>query len=184
MTKKYAGLAMLVAAPLLLGGCSLFGGSSGHHGSGGGGGDQGGSASETKTVKPQKNHTVASGSAKTTSGRVDINITELRRSGHLMTLEFTLTNKGNDAYSWQPDSGRYKQGEDIGGVTLIDNQAQKEYAPAIDNEGNCVCSVIYLGLGAGETKTFHATYGAPPGSVKKLDVQLPDLTTLHDVPIS
>lgn len=195
MKMRHASLAVLVAAPLLLGGCSLLGGgSSGNHGGGGDGSGTGGGPSTTKKTKPQKNQTVVSGSGDTTDGTMQVKVTEFRREGKELELAFTLHYKASgDADEWDYPAGnsRYNSAtganSDASATNLVDGKNGKEYLPAMDSQGNCVCTIVHYGsisIEPGKSRSIQATYGAPPSNVTKMDIHIPDVTTLHDVPIS
>ena len=124
-----------------------------------------------------------------------INITSLKRSGDLMTLTFALKNTSTDTSSklgfqvagnFDTATPGPKLGSTLSGVYLIDNVNKKKYTPAIDSAGECVCSdnLGSVFIPAGQSTTLSATYGAPPASVKNVDIYIPQFGTLSAVAIS
>lgn len=63
---------------------------------------------------------------------------------------------------------------------------KKRYFVAADSAGACVCTTDLSGTfpDAGDTVELTATYAAPPTSTTTVDVSVPGLGTLSDVPVS
>lgn len=72
------------------------------------------------------------------------------------------------------------------GVTLIDGTNRKRYLTARDSTGRCACdtglSGTFVKLNA--PVVLSATFGAPPGDVRTVDVAVPKFGTFTDVPLS
>jgi hypothetical protein len=126
-------------------------------------------------------------------------LTELERSGPTVVVGARLELVGGDdssslQVSGAFDDGQYQdladgksEGGDVAdGFALIDPQARKKYLVARDETGRCLCSNALSGLfvHVGKPVTVQATLTAPPPNVSRVDVQVPNVKTFTDVPIS
>jgi len=133
--------------------------------------------------------------------RVELN--ELHRKNGLVDLTFTVrnlldpNNLGTMAKSdarWQVgdffDDGSLHNGSKVtstvSGLYLVDSANKKKYLTVRDSAGECLCSVdgSNIFVSAGATTVLSATFGAPPDSVKAVDVFVPGFGTFNDVPLS
>jgi hypothetical protein len=154
----------------------------------------------TTTAKSKTNGTaaptaaIASVDGKVKDTPLHIDITSLKRSNDLMTMTFTLKNTAETSsppgfqlgQNFDTAAAPAKLGDTLSGVYLIDNANKKKYTPALDSSGACVCSdnLGSVFVPAGQSTTLSATYGAPPATVKNVDVYIPNFGTLSSVPIS
>jgi hypothetical protein len=126
-------------------------------------------------------------------------LTELKRSGSTVVVGARLEMlDGDENASLQVsgvfDDGQYQkladgksEGGDVAdGFALIDPQGRKKYLVARDETGRCVCSngLSGLFLYMGKPVTVQATLSAPPPTVSRVNVQVPNVKTFTDVPIS
>lgn len=184
------------------------------------GGCGGGGSPKTVTVArpaaPAPSSTTPNGSAASptpssspalVTGQADINgnsltlrMTQLKRSGSLVTLNFTLTNDrstttdgrlqigGNfdDGIAQKTPDSAISQLTTLDGIYLIDQAHQRKYPVARDSQGVCVCSgdgnSVFVDQQA--TVGFTATFGAPSADVRALDVSIPHFKTFTGVPLS
>jgi hypothetical protein len=147
----------------------------------------------TGTAAPTESIASVDGNLKSTPFHIDI--TSLKRSSDLMTLTFVLKNTATVdtssigyqlAGTFDTATPGPKLSSTLSGVYLVDNVNKKKYTPAIDSAGDCVCSdnLGSVFVKAGQSTTLSATYGAPPASVKNVDVYIPQFGTLSSVAIS
>ncbi|MBB6170769.1 hypothetical protein HNR23_000829 [Nocardiopsis mwathae] len=111
---------------------------------------------------------------------------ELSRGAKTVELTFSITNTGDEesdlVHSFLGAGGK----NNASGVKLIDPDNGKLHLAASDAEGNCVCS-SYMGtmrFDAGDSVLFSVTYGAPPEDVETMNVSIPNVGTLSNVPLS
>jgi hypothetical protein len=136
-------------------------------------------------------------SAGRTKLRVAVN--ELRASGQLMQLTFTVTNTEPESVTgnWQVGTffadGVYQaegtnvatlDGLSVDGVYLVDPANAKRYLVARTPDHVCVCttntSTVFVG--PGQSVPLTATFKAPPPEVTTLRVQIPKAPAF-DVPV-
>ncbi|WP_344163238.1 hypothetical protein [Nocardiopsis rhodophaea] len=176
-------LMSLTACTLLLTGCGAFGG------------DDGGSSDASKEpvnggkVDPgdaEARETLASQDINTLGADLHYAVHELSRGAKTVELTFSVTNIGDEksdsVFDFLGSGGKYN----TSGVKLIDPDNGKVHLAATDSNGDCVCS-SYEGLmefEPGNSVLFSATYGAPPEDVKTMDVSIPNVGTLTNVPLS
>ncbi|MFI9553860.1 hypothetical protein [Nonomuraea endophytica] len=117
-----------------------------------------------------------------------IDITQLKRSGKIVTLTWTVTNLNTDG-SWYVGANL---GSDVldfttSAVSLIDPVNGKRYRVARNGAGAdaaCVCSRVNQHLKPGGGLEMYAVYGAPPADITKVNVEMADLGVFNDVPVS
>jgi hypothetical protein len=143
---------------------------------------------------------VAQGEGSADRGRFVFTITELKRSGPTVVLNATVSLAGgseNDSiqisdtfsdgiFQDLEDSGADEEGDVFDGVALIDPEGRKKYLVARETTGRCVCSNNLSGQFVGEDApvTLQATLAAPPDTVTKVNVVVPNVKTFTDVPLS
>lgn len=79
-----------------------------------------------------------------------------------------------------------KAGTDtLDGIYLIDGAHGRRYLVARDRENNCVCDhdLYHQDLAPGQPASLSAIFGAPPPSVKAVDVFIPRFGTFKDLPL-
>ncbi|ASU84892.1 hypothetical protein CDO52_20720 [Nocardiopsis gilva YIM 90087] len=173
----------LTACTLLLTGCGVFGG------------DDGGSSEASKEpvnggkVDPgdaEARETLASQDISMIGTDLHYAVHELSRGAKTVELTFSVTNIGDEesgiVFSFLGRGGK----EDVSGVKLIDPDNGKVHLPATDSNGDCVCSSYSgsMSFEPDDSVLYSATYGAPPEDVKTMDVSIPNVGTLTDVPLS
>ena len=133
----------------------------------------------------------AAGPIATTEGEQPghkIEVTELKRSGDVLTLKLRLVNEGDKKFDFGYDFGDSAVGagdyNSIGGVHLIDEKNKKKYFVIRDEKRVCVCSRGLKGVDAKASANLWARFPAPPEGVEKISVIIPKFLPLDDVPIS
>jgi hypothetical protein len=134
---------------------------------------------------------IAAGPIATTEGEEPgrkIEVTELKRSGDVLTLKFRLVNEADKKFDFGYDFGDSAVGagdyNSIGGVHLIDEKNKKKYFVIRDEKRVCVCSRGLKGVEAKGSANLWARFPAPPEGVEKISVIVPKFLPLDDVPIS
>ncbi|MEV4367337.1 lipoprotein [Nonomuraea sp. NPDC049637] len=144
-----------------------------------------------QTAPPQADVVVATREAKVGSGdqygRARVEITALKRQGRTVTLNWTITAVEGKV---NVHNGLGGGGFDytVSNVSLIDPVNAKRYRVARNGtaaDATCVCSGTQgQFLEAGESSTLYAVFAAPPPEVTKVNVEMPMLGVLTDVPLS
>ncbi|MFG3436031.1 hypothetical protein ACGF0J_02195 [Nonomuraea sp. NPDC047897] len=121
------------------------------------------------------------------SGEARVEITALRRQGRTMSLNWTVTSlSGNVNLHNGMSTAPLRFSVDA--VSLIDPVNAKRYRVArngSESDAECVCSATQgQFLKKGETSTLYAVFAAPPPDVTKVDVEMPMIGVINDVPIS
>jgi hypothetical protein len=128
---------------------------------------------------PIATRTVSYGEAK-----VRVDVQSLRRDGELSTLALRLTNLGGDEYSVDHDFGDVTN-YDLSAITLIDGKNSKRYLVGRDSKERCVCtSTSGLRIAPHASYNVTATFAAPPSSVTAVELSIPGLGIVNDVPVS
>lgn len=112
----------------------------------------------------------------------------LRRDSFVeLTFRVTVT-KDDGSLGWQVHnffSAQPVSNPTVDGVFLIDTKNAKKHLVAQDSEGKCVCSRIGgLFLKTDDSALLSATFAAPPPDVRAMDVHIPVVGTLANVPLS
>ncbi|MFF5209410.1 hypothetical protein [Streptosporangium sp. NPDC000396] len=142
------------------------------------------------SAPPQQGKVIATRDVKAGGADLTVDITGLRRQGRLITLSWTVTNKGDTAWDMSSNMGDTPAGIGltVGGVSLVDPVNAKRYRVARTGEGlsrvRCVCSEYDVRTEPGEVLPLYATYAAPPPDVRRINVEMPVLGVFTDVPIS
>ena len=126
---------------------------------------------------------IASADADDPGIRVDVQ--ELKRdSGGTLTLRFAIVNDTDK--SWGDTCAFRESGSEgcktISGVHLLDAANKKKYLVVRDAQGKCVCGTIES-IAAKSSRNMWAKFPAPPDSVTKISVIIPNFMPLDDVPI-
>ncbi|TYB54513.1 hypothetical protein FXF51_47165 [Nonomuraea sp. PA05] len=119
----------------------------------------------------------------------NVEIVQLLRRERFVNLTFTATvTKDGGGLGWQVHnafSAVPRPDPTVDGVYLVDVKNAKKHLVALDSEGKCVCSRIEaLFLKQDQKAVFSATFAAPPADVASVDVHIPNVGTLANVPIS
>ncbi|MFI7417363.1 lipoprotein [Nonomuraea sp. NPDC049684] len=144
-----------------------------------------------QTPAPQADAVIATREAKVGSGgqygRARVEITALTRQGRTVTLNWTITaveGKVNVHNGLGGGSLDYT----VSNVSLIDPVNAKRYRVARNGtaaDATCVCSGTQgQFLEAGQASTLYAVFAAPPPEVAKVNVEMPMLGVLTDVPLA
>ena len=108
----------------------------------------------------------------------------LQRHDELSTLRFSLTYLGTDEFSVNNDLGS-PTSYDVSGVSLIDGRNSKRYLAAHDSKDHCVCSsTIGVRIKPNTSYQLSATFAAPPSDVTSVQLDIPGVGTLSDVPVN
>ncbi|MEV0591307.1 hypothetical protein [Nonomuraea cavernae] len=121
------------------------------------------------------------------SGTARVDITVLKRQGRTLSLNWTITavdGKVNVHNGLGTGSFDYS----VAKVSLIDPVNAKRYRVARNGTGSdatCVCSGTQgQFLQEGEASTLYAVFAAPPADITKINIEMPMVGVLTDVPIS
>lgn len=117
-------------------------------------------------------------------GQVTFVVFALQRDSDTVVLDFGARNDGRGDFGVGRLLSRNGATYDVGGVYLDDTVHHMSYRPATSG-GECVCSTGLDGfaVGSGEVQYLSATFAAPPADVHHVDVHLPSVGVLRDVPI-
>jgi hypothetical protein len=124
-----------------------------------------------------------------------VDVVGLSRRGELLQLVVRVSNKSTDPTTdqrWQISDFSVTRNDmtpgisAFNGVVLTDVKGKKRYLAAADSGGGCVCTpdLGSIFVGAGQSVELTATYAAPPASTDRLDVDIPSVGLLRDVPVS
>jgi len=143
-----------------------------------------------QSAAPQADQVIATREAKVASGdggtaRADV--TALKRQGKTVTLNWTITVVDGEV-NIHNGMGSATLDYSVSGVSLIDPVNAKRYRVARNGTGSdaqCVCSDTQGNfLKKGQTVTLYALFAAPPADVTKINIEMPMIGVLTDVPIS
>ena len=138
-----------------------------------------------------------------TRARVDLN--ELRVSGGVTTVNWTVTNTsdedlplavgigrnenifGDGQAASVPGSDKSVEGDlrASDGVFIVDAVNKRRYLAARDDQGVCLCTSVdrFESLGGNRSKVFSAIYRAIPDGVDTVAVTVPGAGTFTGVPV-
>ncbi|MFI7616480.1 hypothetical protein ACIBP6_35175 [Nonomuraea terrae] len=144
-----------------------------------------------ESAPPQQDQVIASRETKVASGAnhgtARAEITGLKRQGRTATLSWTVTALDGKV-NVHNGMGSYTLDFTVSAVALIDPVNAKRYRVARNGAGQdakCVCSHTQgQFLEQGETSSLYAVFAAPPPDVTKVNVELPMIGVISDVPIS
>ncbi|MEV4171793.1 hypothetical protein [Nonomuraea sp. NPDC049709] len=148
-------------------------------------------AEQQQTAPPQDTKVIASREVKVgsgdTYGKAKVEITALKRQGRTASLNWTVT-ATDGKVNMHNGMGSAVLDFTVSGVSLIDPVNAKRYRVARNGTGQdaeCVCSGTQgQFLESGEAVTLYAVFAAPPADVTKINVEMPMIGVLTDVPIS
>ncbi|MFI9589210.1 lipoprotein [Nonomuraea sp. NPDC052265] len=144
-----------------------------------------------QSAPPQQDEVIATREAKVGSGdqygKARVDITALKRQGRTVTLNWTIT-ATDGKVNLHNGLGTATLDYTVANVSLIDPVNAKRYRVARNGTGpdaKCVCSGTQgQFLESGEASTLYAVFAAPPPEVTKVNVEMPMLGVLTDVPLS
>lgn len=120
-------------------------------------------------------------------GTARADVTALKRQGKTVTLNWTITVVDGEV-NIHNGMGSATLDYSVSGVSLIDPVNAKRYRVARNGTGSdaqCVCSDTQGNfLKKGQTVTLYALFAAPPADVTKINIEMPMIGVLTDVPIS
>lgn len=137
---------------------------------------------------PTPTQTVARKQITFAKHKFSLEVYGLSRDNGLVTLYFGLKNtsgtllKAGDRIWGSPLS---RSGEnDVSGVYLVDGKHKKKYLPAKAGK-ECMCTnrLSEWTVGPDQTIYLTASYAAPPEGVDSMNVTVPHLATLTDIPV-
>lgn len=125
-----------------------------------------------------------------------LEITDLRRIGETVTLEFVIvgaegigsTNPADIVAAPQDrwDSGNQPTDErrnSVSGVTLVDQINRKRHLVLRDTDGACLCTRFANFVDADARYPHSAQFPAPPDNVEQMTVQVPTFPAIDNVPL-
>lgn len=147
-------------------------------------------ADQNTPAEPAEQPTEAIAVKEVADGLWRVSIEQLHREGRVVTLNFTLTKLKGGMWRINDAMGQWNWDFSIGGVSLIDPVNAKRYRPGrtgddVTEPGTCLCSPtdgVYID--GGKTHYFYATFAAPPPDVTEVNIEIPHVGTITDVPIS
>ena len=162
---------------------------------------QGSASTPAPTTSGQEDGTssgIVTGEGSYDGDRFRFVLTELKRSGSTVVIGARVELVGGDEDSllqmsnifwdgqYQDLAGGDSEGGDVAdGFALIDPQGRKKYLVARDETGRCVCSNLSgVFVHPDKPVSVEATLSAPPPSVTRVNLQVPNVKTFTDVPIS
>ncbi|MET7329360.1 hypothetical protein [Nonomuraea sp. NPDC005650] len=146
---------------------------------------------KAEEAPPQETRAIASREADVYGagqrGKARVDITALKRQGRTLSLNWTITaldGKVNVHNGLSTGTLDYT----VSAVSLIDPVNAKRYRVArngTDQNAKCVCSGTQgQFLNKGDASTLYAVFAAPPADVTKINIEMPMIGVLTDVPIS
>lgn len=102
----------------------------------------------------------------------------VRDSGGFVTVNGTVTNRGNrvfNAIDWRSNETEMRSRSSLSGATLVDKAGKKRYLVLRDTNGECLCTTGLSGLQPGSSRPVFAQFPAPPAKVTEVDFQLPTM---------
>ncbi|MEV4353557.1 hypothetical protein ACWEPL_07645 [Nonomuraea sp. NPDC004186] len=188
----------LAVAAVALAGCGAL---PGRQAGGGGEEKQPQTVAETTTEPPataeateapaQETRAIASREADVSAGgqhgKARADILGLKRQGRTLSLNWSITALDGKV-NVHNGLGTATLDFTVSAVSLIDPVNAKRYRVARNGTGQdakCVCSGTQgQFLEKGQTSTLYAVFAAPPADVTKINIEMPMIGVLTDVPIS
>ncbi|WP_063780954.1 hypothetical protein [Nonomuraea sp. SBT364] len=146
---------------------------------------------EQQSAPPQSGQVIATHetdvSGASDTGRARVEVTGLKRQGKILTLNWTIT-AVEGKVNMHNGMGGGALDYSVSAVSLIDPINAKRYRVARNNSGpgaQCVCSDTQGDfLDKGDKSSLYAVFAAPPADVTKVNIEMPMIGVLTDVPIS
>ncbi|MEU0566690.1 hypothetical protein ABZ297_15025 [Nonomuraea sp. NPDC005983] len=144
-----------------------------------------------QSAPPQQDKVIATRESRVTSagqsGQARVDITALKRQGKTVILNWTVTaldGRVNMHNGMSTGTLNYT----VDAVSLIDPVNLKRYRVARNGTGQdsqCVCSDTQgQFLNKDDATSLYAIFAAPPADVTKINIEMPMMGVLTDVPIS
>ncbi|MEU6778200.1 hypothetical protein ABZ912_03280 [Nonomuraea angiospora] len=146
---------------------------------------------EATEAPPQETRAIASREADVSAGgqngKARVDILGLKRQGRTLSLNWSITALDGKV-NVHNGLGTATLDFTVSAVSLIDPVNAKRYRVARNGTGQdakCVCSGTQgQFLEKGQTSTLYAVFAAPPADVTKINIEMPMIGVLTDVPIS
>ncbi|MGW0193688.1 hypothetical protein [Nonomuraea sp. NPDC003201] len=146
---------------------------------------------EATEAPPQETRAIASREADVSAGgqhgKARADILGLKRQGRTVSLNWSITALDGKV-NVHNGMGTATLDFTVSAVSLIDPVNAKRYRVARNGTGQdakCVCSGTQgQFLEKGQTSTLYAVFAAPPADVTKINIEMPMIGVLTDVPIS
>ncbi|MET9239699.1 hypothetical protein [Nonomuraea sp. NPDC003709] len=146
---------------------------------------------EVTEAPPQETRAIASREADVSAGgqhgKARADILGLKRQGRTLSLNWSITALDGKV-NVHNGLGTATLDFTVSAVSLIDPVNAKRYRVARNGTGQdakCVCSGTQgQFLEKGQTSTLYAVFAAPPADVTKINIEMPMIGVLTDVPIS
>lgn len=152
----------------------------------------------TPAPSPTDLPVIATKSAHDGDTPLQVSLNEVRASGRLMTVTWSVRNDGQNPWTvggffWSAifhkafgDPLPTEVNGNVDGVYVLDAVSARRYLPARDKAGNCVCTSPTNGLmvAPGTQAALQAVFQAPPAQVATVDVVLPHVGTYAAVPVT
>ncbi|MFI9839370.1 hypothetical protein ACIHFD_20215 [Nonomuraea sp. NPDC051941] len=146
---------------------------------------------EATEAPPQETRAIASREADVSAGgqhgKARADILGLKRQGRTLSLNWSITALDGKV-NVHNGLGTATLDFTVSAVSLIDPVNAKRYRVARNGTGQdakCVCSGTQgQFLEKGQTSTLYAVFAAPPADVTKINIEMPMIGVLTDVPIS
>jgi len=97
-------------------------------------------------------------------------------------LELLIVNNSDSSYDLSSMTASQYRSAD--GIYLVDMTGKKKYEVVRDSDKNCICSRNLFTIDAKSSTNIWAKFPAPPDSVQKIGIVVPNFMPLDDVPIS
>jgi len=115
-------------------------------------------------------------------------IQDLKRDeANSVTLRFQLVNDSDKSISFhgkfEDHEAKGRDGDEVGGIHLIDNANKKKYLVVRDTNGKCACAKLGS-LAKGAKANLWAKFAAPPENVEKITVVVPEFQHVDSVSIA
>ncbi|MFG1703634.1 hypothetical protein ACFLIM_10610 [Nonomuraea sp. M3C6] len=148
-------------------------------------------AEQRQSAPPQQTEPIATRETQVGAGdmygKARADITALKRQGRTVSLNWTVT-ATDGKVNLHNGMGTAALDFTVSAVSLIDPVNAKRYRVARNGTGEdakCVCSGTQgQFLETGEASTLYAIFAAPPPDVTKVNVEMPMIGVITDVPIS
>lgn len=140
------------------------------------------SDTEATGTTPAPSRTVATKEREGDGVHLRLEIYALDRSGETAVLDFGVRNLGSEEIVLDKALSKDGKTDDVSGVYLYESAARLQHWPATV-DGECVCSTDLGVVAPGQVQFLSATYSPPEDGVDTVDVHVPTVGKLADVPV-
>jgi hypothetical protein len=113
-------------------------------------------------------------------GGISLELTSVQRTGNTIMVRFKYISTRD-----KPTRIDNEAGQQVSDMYYVDAKNKKKYPIIKDTEGKPLSSnLVYLEVGAGETKAGWAKFPAPPPDVTTISVYIPGAPPFENVPIA